>query len=145
MNEIRRSALLPYSAEAVYQLINDVEAYPQYMDGCVGAEILFADEQRMEARLDLSRGGVNLSFTTRNELEPFRRVKLSLLDGPFEDLHGEWTLLVLGDAACKVSLHLHFALRGMLVAAATKQLFNSVANNLVDALVKRAAQQYGKA
>ena len=40
MNDIRRSALLPYSAERVYALINDVEAYPQYMDGCVGAEIL---------------------------------------------------------------------------------------------------------
>ena len=144
MNDIRRSALLPYSAERVYALTNDVEAYPQYMDGCVGAEILFADDNTMEARLDLSRAGIRMSFTTRNSLTPPRRIVLSLVDGPFEKLKGEWELLALGDAACKVSLHLRFALSGALVGAATKQLFNSVANNLVDALVKRANQQYGK-
>ena len=64
MNDIRRSALLPYSAELIYQLINDVEAYPQYMDGCVGAEVLLADESMMEARLDLSRAGIKMSFST---------------------------------------------------------------------------------
>ncbi len=144
MNDIRRSALLPYSAEAIYQLINDVEAYPQYMDGCVGAEILSADEGSMEARLDLSRAGIRMSFTTRNTLTPPRSITLALVDGPFDKLSGEWQLLALGDAACKVSLHLRFALSGALVGAATRQLFNSVANNLVDALVKRANEQYGK-
>lgn len=141
MNEIRRSALLPYSAEAVFALINDVAAYPQYMDGCVGAEILLSTEQLMEARLDLSRGGVNLSFTTRNQLQPPKKICLELIDGPFDSLRGEWSLLALGDQACKVNLQLQFALENALVAAASKQLFNSVANNLVDALVKRAGQQ----
>ena len=81
MNDIRRSALLPYSAELIYQLINDVEAYPQYMDGCVGAEVLLADESMMEARLDLSRAGIKMSFSTRNQLTPPRRIVLELLDG----------------------------------------------------------------
>ncbi|MBD2859288.1 type II toxin-antitoxin system RatA family toxin [Spongiibacter sp. KMU-158] len=144
MNEIRRSALLPYSADRVFALINDIEAYPEYMDGCVGAEILLSSPEVMEARLDLARAGVNLSFVTRNRLEAPKRVRLELLDGPFENLSGEWTLLALGDQACKVSLLLNFALQNALLASAGKQLFNSVANNLVDALVKRAAQQYGK-
>jgi ribosome-associated toxin RatA of RatAB toxin-antitoxin module len=144
MTEIRRSALLPYSASIIYQLINDIEAYPQYMDGCVGAEVLVRDEQAMEARLDLAKAGIKLSFITRNQLKPNRSVSLQLLDGPFDDFGGEWTLLALGDEACKVSLHLHFSLANSLVGAATKQLFNSVANNLVDALVKRANAQYGR-
>ena len=143
MNDIRRSALLPYSAELIYQLINDVEAYPEYMDGCVGAEVLLADGSMMEARLDLSRAGIKMSFSTRNQLTPPRRIVLELLDGPFEKLRGEWELLALGDKACKVSLHLRFALSNALAGAATRQLFNSVANNLVDALVKRAKEQYG--
>ncbi|WP_269619931.1 type II toxin-antitoxin system RatA family toxin [Zhongshania sp. BJYM1] len=144
MNEIRRSALLPYSAEFIYQLINDVEAYPQYMDGCVGAEILSQTEGSMDARLDLSRAGIRMSFVTRNSLTPGRSVGLTLLDGPFENLTGEWSLLALGGDACKVSLHLRFALANSVVGLATRQLFNSVANNLVDALVKRANEQYGK-
>lgn len=144
MNDIRRSALLPYSAESLYRLINDVEAYPQYMDGCVGAEVLSSDDTYMEARLDLARAGLKMSFATRNELKPFTSIKLSLVDGPFDRFSGEWTLLALGDSACKVSLHLRFSLQGALVGAATRQLFNSVANNLVDALVKRAHEQYGR-
>ncbi|MFT4920753.1 MAG: ribosome-associated toxin RatA of RatAB toxin-antitoxin module [Zhongshania aliphaticivorans] len=144
MTEIRRSALLPYSSGIIYQLINDVEAYPQYMDGCVGAEVLSRSEDLMEARLDLAKAGIKLSFITRNQLKHNRSVSLKLVDGPFDDLRGEWTLLALGDEACKVSLHLHFVLANSLVGAATKQLFNSVANNLVDALVKRANAQYGK-
>jgi ribosome-associated toxin RatA of RatAB toxin-antitoxin module len=144
MNEIRRSALLPYSADAIYQLINDVEAYPQYMEGCVGAEILARTEDSMDARLDLSRAGIRLSFVTRNTLTPSRSVRLKLIDGPFENLTGEWSLLALGGDACKVSLHLQFALTNSVVGVATRQLFNSVANNLVDALVKRANEQYGK-
>ncbi|GAA4100587.1 type II toxin-antitoxin system RatA family toxin [Zhongshania borealis] len=144
MTEIRRSALLPYSASIIYQLINDVEAYPQYMDGCVGAEVLVRDDEMMEARLDLAKAGIKLSFVTRNQLKANRSVSLKLVDGPFDDLTGEWTLLALGDEACKVSLHLRFSLANSLVGAATKQLFNSVANNLVDALVKRANEQYGR-
>ena len=51
MHEIRRSALLPYSAGAVYQLINDIEAYPNYMEGCVGAEVLNQQGDVVEARV----------------------------------------------------------------------------------------------
>lgn len=144
MTEIRRSALLPYSAEKIYALVNDIESYPLYMDGCVAAEVLQHDEARMEARLDLAKAGLKLSFTTRNTLEPYRRVAMTLVDGPFDNLEGEWLLLPLAESACKVSLHMHFALTGKLVGAATRQLFNSVANNLVDAVVKRAGQVYGK-
>lgn len=144
MNEIRRSALLPYAAATIYELVNDIESYPSYMDGCVGAEVLRRDEGVIEARLDLSRGGVRLSFVTRNTLEPPERMSLSLLDGPFESLTGEWVLLPLGDSAVKVSLHLQFALSGKIVSLASRQLFNTVANNLVDALVKRAHELYGK-
>lgn len=144
MTEIRRSALLPYSAEKIYALINDVQSYPQYMDGCVAAEVLGQDDSQMEARLDLAKAGMKLSFTTRNTLEPFRRVGMQLVDGPFDSLEGEWLLLPLAESACKVSLHLRFSLAGKLVGAATRQLFNSVANNLVDAVVKRAGEVYGK-
>lgn len=143
MHEIRRSALLPYSAGAVYQLINDIEAYPHFMEGCVGAEVLNQQGDVVEARLDLSKAGIQLSFVTRNELIAGERVALSLVDGPFETLQGEWHVKALSDAACKVSLELRFALRSRLVGAATRTLFNSVANNLVDAVSTRAKDLYG--
>jgi ribosome-associated toxin RatA of RatAB toxin-antitoxin module len=69
MAHINRSALLPYPAQAMYDLVNDIEAYPKYMEGCVGATILRRDTDVIEARLDLARGAIRYSFSTRNHLD----------------------------------------------------------------------------
>ena len=58
MTVINRSALLPYSAHQLFQLVNDVEAYPGFMDGCVGATVLSQAEGVMESRLEHARGGI---------------------------------------------------------------------------------------
>ncbi len=142
MTTISRSALLPYSAEQVFDLINDVSRYPEFMDGCVGAEVLSEDGHAMVARLDLSRGGVNQSFTTSNTLTRPSEIRLELVDGPFESFVGRWVLLALSDKACKVSLFLNFKLSNTVLSAAAKQMFNSAANTMVDAMVKRAKTIY---
>jgi ribosome-associated toxin RatA of RatAB toxin-antitoxin module len=145
MTAIQRSALLPYSCEQLYRLVNDVGAYPEFMEGCVGAEVLHADENRMEARLDLARGGISQSFTTVNELSPYERIHLTLAEGPFESFDGVWRFVALGPQACKVSLDLEFRMRGSLLHAAAGRLFDSVAANLVTAIVRRSKQVYGDA
>ena len=145
MTAIHRSALLPYSSEQLYRLVNDVAAYPEFMDGCVGAEVLRADERCMEARLDLARGGISQSFTTMNELTPFERIHLTLAEGPFEGFDGLWRFTALSPTACKVTLDLEFRIRGSLLHAAAGRLFDSVAGNLVGAIVRRSEQVYGAA
>lgn len=143
MTRIYRHALLPYPARQMFDLVNDIAAYPQFMEGCVGAEVLRADEQVMEARLDLSRGGIRQSFTTRNTLDAPRSITLELLDGPFERFQGRWEFLALGDSACKVTLDLEFSVNSVIVGAAATRLFDRVTNNLVDAIGRRARQLYG--
>jgi ribosome-associated toxin RatA of RatAB toxin-antitoxin module len=145
MTVIERSALVPYPAQAMYQLVNDIEAYPQFMDGCVGAEILARTEGFIEARLDLAKGGIRYSFTTRNLLSPPERIDLSLVEGPFDKFVGHWTFQVLNEQACKVALRLEFEIAGRLLGFAARTMFNGVANQLVDALVKRAHSLYGAA
>lgn len=143
MTVIQRSALLPYTAEALFELVNDIEAYPSFMDGCVGAQILHREDNLMEARLDLSRAGVSQSFSTRNRMQAFDRIELELLDGPFDVFKGHWHFKSLGDLACKVSLDLEFKMNNNLLGAAAGRLFDSVTANLVDAVSRRAKQLYG--
>ena len=140
---IQRSALLPFAAERVYRLVNDVAAYPRYMDGCVGAEVLESSDQHMLARLDLAKAGVSYSFTTRNRLEPHECIEMSLEEGPFEQFTGTWRFHALAAQACKVELDLRFSLAGSVRAAAMGKVINLVGNNLVDALSKRAGEIYG--
>ena len=141
--QIQRSALLPFSAQQLYQLINDVQAYPQYLDGCVGAELISSSDAHMEARLDLAKAGLKYSFTTRNSLTPYQSIVMELVDGPFNRFQGAWTITALSEQACKINLDLAFELKGKVMALAAKKLFEPVANNLVDAVAKRAKQVYG--
>ncbi len=145
MTRIERSALMPFPVERVFTLVNDIEAYPQYMHGCVGAEVLRCEGDVVEARLDLSRGGVRSSFSTRNRARAPHAIELELLEGPFEHFAGSWQFQALGEAACKVSLHLQFKLRGGLLGAAAGKLFENVAPTLVDAVDQRARQLFGTA
>lgn len=145
MTIIQRSALVPYAADAMYRLVNAIDTYPQFMDGCVGAEILRQDADTMEARLDLSKGGMRYSFVTRNRLFPPRRIELSLVEGPFESFSGEWTFQPLQEHASKVSLHLEFELSSRLLGFAARKIFDGIANQMVDALVRRAQAVYGAA
>jgi ribosome-associated toxin RatA of RatAB toxin-antitoxin module len=143
MTTIKRSALLPYPAERVYALVNDIESYPHYMDGCVGAVILKREPGLIEARLDLARAGIQQSFATRNLLREHELIELELLEGPFESFRGCWQFQRLGDLACKVSLDLEFSLNNSVLGVAAARLFNSATSSLVDSLARRAKQLYG--
>ena len=120
-----------------------MEAYPEYLEGCVGARVIHSDATHMEARLDLARGGISQSFVTSNELTPYERISLRLKEGPFDNFAGVWRFQSLALDACKVSLDLEFTVRSALLGAAASRLIDAVANNLVDAVVRRAGQVYG--
>jgi ribosome-associated toxin RatA of RatAB toxin-antitoxin module len=138
MTVIQRTALLPYPAERLFELVNDIESYPDYMEGCVGAQVLHRDAELIEARLELARGGIAQSFATRNRSLAPHTIELELLEGPFEKFSGRWHFQNLGSLACKVSLDLEFTLNNSLLGAAAARLFASVTTNLVDALSRRA-------
>ena len=143
--QIERSALVPFSAEQMYDLVNDIEAFPQFMDGCVGAEILERGEDFVEARLDLGKGKLQQSFATRNQLMPSQRIDMELsASDSLKSLNGCWQFQSLGDAGSKVSLHLQFEFKNRLVALAAEPLFEKIANQLVDAVCSRARAIYSK-
>lgn len=143
-HKVQRSALVQYSAQQMFDLVNDIETYPQYMDGCVGAKILRREDDWLEARLDLQKAGVTQSFITRNHLQPPICMTMTLVDGPFSKLHGCWRFTPLSVAACKVSFELEFELKNRLLGMAVGKLFEAVANRQVDALCARAQTVYGR-
>ncbi len=143
ITHIAKSALLPYAADNLFDLVNDITAYPQYMEGCVGAHIVHTQGDVIEARLDLARAGIEQSFVTRNRLMRPHSIVMELVEGPFRTLNGHWQFKALAPSACKVSLDLQFEIDGRLAKLAVGLLFASVANTLVDSLCKRAHQLHG--
>ena len=135
---IQRSALVLHSAQAMFDLVNDIEAYPQYMDGCTGAQIMSRNDKEIIARLDLRKAGMSHSFVTRNHLSASELVEMTLVDGPFDYFQGVWRFQALQQDASKVSLDLEFVLKSGVLNKAAGMLFTRVADNLVAALVERA-------
>lgn len=142
--QISKSALLPYAAEDLFSLVNDIESYPSFLDGCNHAEILIAEGDLLEARLHLNKKGIQQSFTTRNRLFPHERISMELVDGPFETLSGEWKIQQLGGQGCKLSLDLEFTMGKSLVMKLAAPFFAEIGNRLVEAVVEEAGRRFNK-
>ncbi|KRW58613.1 type II toxin-antitoxin system RatA family toxin [Pseudomonas sp. TTU2014-080ASC] len=140
---IQRSALLPYPAQALFDLVNDVARYPEFLPWCSASEILESSDTHMRASLEVAKGGLSQRFVTANVLEPGKSIQLNLAEGPFTQLNGMWEFKALGEKACKISLDLTFDYAGPLVRATLGPLFNQAANTMVDAFCQRAKQLYG--
>ncbi len=145
MTTIKKSALVPYSAAQMYALVNDVDAYADFLPWCRSSAILSQSEDEIRATVEIAHGSLNKSFTTRNRLQQDKMVEMRLEEGPFKRLEGFWRFDILGEQACKVSLDLDFEFKNRLVGMAMGPIFSQIASTLVDAFSKRAVDVYGKA
>ena len=138
MPTIRRSALVEHSAVRMFDLVNDVAAYPQRFDWCERAEVEESTPDRVVARLDLGLGALRTWFTTENRLERPQRIDMDLREGPFRTLHGRWDFHALDETACKVTLTLDFEPSNRLLGPAITLGFQALADRMVDDFVRVA-------
>lgn len=166
MIQIRRSAIVRHSCVRMFDLVNDVEAYPRRFNWCAGAQVLAREADALTARLDLRLGRMTQSFSTRNTLEAPHSIAMQLVAGPFRALHGAWTFTALGakppapDAlglipgqtekddllrpaaatlpvGCKIALALDFDYSG-LMSPVLRAGFQKLADRMVDEFCREA-------
>jgi len=141
---VSRMALMPYSAGEMYDLVDNIEAYPQFLPWCKSATVLSRSDDEVHANLELSRSGIHKSFTTCNRLQRNKIIEMRLVEGPFNHLEGFWRFDTLGEQACKVSLDLEFEFSSRLLGLTVGPVFNQIASTLVDSFCERAVEVYGK-
>ncbi|MBJ7518019.1 MAG: type II toxin-antitoxin system RatA family toxin [Stenotrophomonas sp.] len=141
MPTIRRSALVEHSAACMFDLVNDIAAYPRRFRWCSAAQILEQGDQRLVARLDLGLGSFSTWFMTENTLVRPSSIDMQLRDGPFKRLHGRWDFHSLAEDACKVSLELEFEPKSRLLAPALALGFQGLADRMVNDFVRVADEQ----
>jgi len=140
MREVKRTALIAESPARMYELINDIERYPEFVPWCTAARVESRKEGEVVATLTIKRGPLRAEFTTRNLLEPGKRVLMQFVSGPFRVLEGLWTLTPLGDLGCRVELEMRFEFANRVAGTLFAPLFEDTAASLVDAFVKRARE-----
>ena len=144
MRQVNRSALVPYRAGEMFRLVDDVDSYSEFLPWCNYSEVLSRSENIVEATLELHKGALSQTFTTRNALRNDEAIGLELLGGPFRHLSGGWTFQSLSEEGSKVSLELEFEFESRLVDMMFGAFFEETCNSLVDAFSRRAADVYGQ-
>jgi len=142
MHHISKSALVPFSPQQMYELVNNINDYPQFLNWCEGASILNESDDQITASVQINKGGLKKTFTTVNTLKPFQLIEMQLLEGPFEKLSGEWRFEPLGENAAKVFLDLEFTFKSKLLDMSLSPIFTKIANSQLDAFVARAKKIY---
>ena len=143
MEEIDRSALVQYSAQQMFDLVNDIEKYPLFMSGCVDAKVISRQEKELTGELFLAKAGIKQRLITRNTMCPPQRIDMGLVEGNLKNFSATWKFDSLGSDACKISLSMRFEFGSGLLNAGANKLFTGSANSLVDAVLKRAREVYG--
>ena len=143
MTMIQKSALVKYAAHQMFDLVDDVEAYQEFLPWCAGSRVINRSDDIVEAELLIAKGGFKKSFATRNCLDRGGRITIALLNGPFNYLQGRWDFIPLREDASKISLDLEFEMSGLLANIAFGTVFNQICNTMVGSFTQRAKQVYG--
>ena len=140
---VEKSVLVAYSAARMFELVEDIEAYPQFLPWCSATQVKSRDERKTVATLQVNYHGLRQQFTTENQNQSASLIEIRLIDGPFRHLDGFWSFLPLAEDACKIEFKLSYELSGKLVDKLAGPVFNHIANTFVEAFVRRALFLYG--
>lgn len=142
MPVVERSAMVMFTPAQMFALVDDVARYPEFMPWCNGAraEELSATERR--ATLKVARGILRSEFTTRNTVTRNASIDMTLEQGPFRHLTGQWKFEAIGDHGSRVSFRVEFDFKSSLASAAFNTVFQSLCASIVDSFVKRAQATY---
>ena len=144
MHSVERSVLVPHSASQMFDLVADVEKYPQFMPWCGGASVSSRDKNGMQASITISLAGIKQTFTTRNTHQYPSCIELELVDGPFSALKGRWEFIPLTEDACKVLFTLNYAFSNRALETIVGPIFNRIATSFIDSFTQRAQICYGE-
>ena len=138
MQKVSRNAIVPYSTQSMYDLVNDIPAYPHFLPWCSEAHVQDTTPDSITASLSISKGGLSKHFTTRNVLTPYSRIDMHLVDGPFKHLVGHWIFTPLEENACKIEFNLEFEFTNTLMHMLLNSTFQHAASTLLNAFCERA-------
>jgi len=140
MPTISRSALVEHTSQDMFELVCDIESYPEFLPWCSAARVDEHSETHQLASVTINQVINQSEFSTRNALETNQSITMQLVDGPFKYLTGTWQFKPLGDTACKVTLDIDFEFASPMVGRVISPAFNKVCDTLVNAFLKRADQ-----
>ena len=140
MKTITRSAIVPHGAGEMYALVDDIDAYPRFLPWCEEAKVLERAPGRTRAALTVGLRGVRQSLVTRNDNRPGESIVMRQEQGPFRGFTAQWRFRPLAAHSCEVEFRLEYEFAGLVLAKLLEPVFDRIADTMVDAFTRRAAE-----
>lgn len=141
---VEKTVLVPHTAEQMFNLVDRVEEYPQFLPWCGGATVNDMQGMTMHATVHINYHHIRQHFSTENLRNPPHQIDMTLKDGPFKHLDGSWRFTPLNEEACKIDFCLHYEFSNKLLEKLLGPVFHHIANSFVDAFIDRAEKVYQK-
>jgi coenzyme Q-binding protein COQ10 len=147
MHQITIEKIVPFSAKEMFDLIMDVESYPEFLPWCIDAKILETKEdEEVLADLDISFKAVHKKYTSRitvnhiseNESEVFVRA----IEGPFRKLETYWHFKDLNDKESKIYFDIDFEFHSKILSSMLNFIFKKAKMKMVESFEERAFEIY---
>jgi len=139
---VEKTVLVAHTAEQMFNLVDRVEEYPQFLPWCGGATVDGMQDTTMHATVHIDYHHIKQHFSTENRREPPFLIEMKLKSGPFQHLDGSWRFIPLGEEACKIEFRLHYEFSSKLLEKLVGPVFHYIANSFVDAFIRRAEKVY---
>ena len=136
--DLRRSVLVPFPVEPMFDLIEQAEDYPKFLPWCVGAAILERSDEWVSGRLEFAFLQMRFAFKTRNPKRRPEWIGVRLVDGPFRRFDGDWHLTPLGNVGCRIQFDVSYEISDGVLDRLAKPAVERVSRSMMDAFVKRA-------
>ncbi|WP_276894959.1 type II toxin-antitoxin system RatA family toxin [Frischella perrara] len=144
MTHIYHEIMEPYSAQQMFDLVNDINSYPQFVPDCIDTGVLQRDDNLLLAYIEVEKFGFKKRFTTLNRLKEPSKIEITLIDGPFKKLVGAWTFTPILENQSKITFDLTFEFNSKLLDMTFTPIFKDIMKNMVIAFSNRAKQLYDR-
>jgi len=138
MRSFEETRVIASSAGRMFDVVMDIEAYPQFLPWVADATILTEQHGELTAELVADLAGSRHSFKTIDRYVSEKLIEIRLLDGPFRFLESIWTFEVVDDETCRVHFSIEFEFRSMMLDMVASPIFATACKSMVQAFEQRA-------
>lgn len=137
------SRIVPYSAEQLFDLVIDIEKYPEFLPWCTGARINTRSKTDLTADVLIGYKMFREQFSSRVHFVRPKEIEVEYMKGPMRHLHNKWVFKSLKENQCQIDFSVDFSLKTKLLEGLVDQFFNKALARMLNAFEMRAIELYG--
>jgi ribosome-associated toxin RatA of RatAB toxin-antitoxin module len=139
---ISHKVLVPYTKEQMFNLVNDVASYTEFLPGCTYSKVLSETDSSLKARVELQKGPVNVYWISENTNIYADSITMRYIEGTFSHMSGKWLFSSSIENSCEVSFSLDYDFSSRLVRMAISPVLNAMIITIVNCFKSRAKEVY---